>query len=172
MKLSDMEAAIRALDQAQVRFIVVGGVAVAMHGYGRLTYDLDLVVKLDPANVAAAFRALETLGYRPLVPVTAAQFADAATRQRWIVEKGMTVLNFHSDRHRTMNIDVFVSEPFDFDDEYANAYLQELIPGVPMRLARLETMIAMKRAAGRSKDLVDADELMKIKAGLDEKTKR
>lgn len=172
MKVAAMESAIRALEEARVRFIVVGGVAVAMHGYGRLTYDLDLVVWLDPANVRAAFVALATLGYRPLVPVTAEQFGDPQARRRWITEKGMTVLNFHSDRYREMNIDVFVSEPFDFETEYANAYVQELIPGVSMRIASLETLIAMKRAAGRAKDLADADELMKIKAALDEKAKR
>jgi len=169
MNLSDLEAVVRALDGAGVRFVVVGGLAVALHGYSRATYDLDLVVGLEPGNIVAAFGALERLGYRPLVPVTAAQFADSAVRRRWIEEKGMKVLNFHSDRHRETSIDIFVSEPFDFKQEYENAYLQELIPGAPLRVARLETMIAMKRAAGRRKDLADVDELMRIKAALDGK---
>jgi predicted nucleotidyltransferase len=165
MNLPDLEAVVGALDGAGVRFIVVGGLAVAFHGYSRTTYDLDLVVGLEPANIVAAFRALEQLGYRPLVPVTAAQFADSTVRQRWIEEKGMKVLNFNSDRHRETNVDIFVSEPFDFAQEYENAYLQELIPGTPLRVARLETMIAMKRAAGRGKDLADIDELMSVVRG-------
>ena len=81
----------------------------------------------------------------------------------------MTVLNVHSDSHRETNVDVFVTEPFDFDDEYANAWLQELIPGAPLRVARIETIIAMKRLAGRQKDLADVEELMNIKAALDGK---
>jgi hypothetical protein len=169
MNLADTEAIVRALDGAGVRFIVVGGLAVALHGYSRATYDLDLVVRLEPRNIEAAFGALARLGYRPLVPVTAGQFADATVRQRWIDEKGMQVLNFHSDQHRETNVDVFVTEPFDFEKEYARACLQELVPGSPLRVAALETMIAMKRAAGRGKDLADVDELMRIKAALDGK---
>jgi hypothetical protein len=48
MKLSTFEAIVKALGDAQVRFIVVGGVAVAAHRYGRLTHHLDLVIRLEP----------------------------------------------------------------------------------------------------------------------------
>ncbi|MEX2583653.1 MAG: hypothetical protein WD766_10280, partial [Gemmatimonadota bacterium] len=44
-------------------------------------------------------------------------FADPVHRARWIEEKGMTVLSFHSDRHRETPVDVFVAEPFDFAEE-------------------------------------------------------
>lgn len=81
----------------------------------------------------------------------------------------MTVLNFHSDSRSATNIDVFVNEPFDFDVEYANAYVQEIIPGVPLRLVRLETLIALKRSAGRDKDLIDIEALTRISKGLHEK---
>lgn len=163
MKLASIEAIARALDGVGVRYLVVGGVAVALHGYSRATYDLDLVVQLAPANVIAAFRALSALGYRPLVPVTAEQFADAEVRQAWIDQKGMVVLNFASDRHRETNIDFFVTEPFDFDLEYESAYRQELAPGLVLRLARIDLLIEMKRKAGRRKDLVDIDELTRIR---------
>ena len=166
MKLTSIEAVVRALDAAQVLYIVVGGIAVVLHGYGRSTYDLDIVLKLDRANVLAAFAALKPLGYRPRVPITADQFANAEIRNRWIEEKGMMVLNLHSDQHQETNIDLFVTEPFDFEKEYRAAYLQELIPGMPLRVASLDMLIAMKRSAGRQKDLADVDELLKIKGVL------
>ncbi|MEK6610330.1 MAG: hypothetical protein AABZ35_05370, partial [Gemmatimonadota bacterium] len=100
MKLASVEAVVRALNGADVPFIVVGGLAVNAHGYGRFTGDVDLVVQLRPEAIRRAFRALASLGYQPRVPVTADGFADPAQRARWIAEKGMTVLNFHSDRHR------------------------------------------------------------------------
>lgn len=162
MKLADIEAVIGALDAAQVRYIVVGGLAVVLHGYSRATYDLDLVIQLKPANILAAFQALKPLGYRPLVPVSPEQFADADIRQSWIDQKGMMVLNLWSDAHRDTNIDVFVTEPFDFDMEYERALVQELIPGNQLRVASLDTLIAMKRAAGRAKDLADIEELQNI----------
>lgn len=67
------------------RNLIVGGLAVAAHGYGRLTFDLDLVVQLQPE--LRALKALSSLGYVPLVPVAAADFADPAKREAWIREK-------------------------------------------------------------------------------------
>lgn len=159
MKLASIEAIARALNQAGVPFIVVGGLAVNAHGYGRSTQDIDMVVSLDPAAVRAAFAALASLGYAPRVPVTAEGFADPAQRARWMSEKGMTVLNFHSDRHRETPVDVFVAEPFDFDSEHRLALVEEVAPGVPLRIVRLETLVRIKQEAGRPQDLADVAEL-------------
>jgi len=48
MKLASFEAIVHALNGAEVRFIVVGGIAVIAHGYGRTTRDVDLVIQLKP----------------------------------------------------------------------------------------------------------------------------
>jgi hypothetical protein len=47
MKLSSLEAIATALRDADVRYLVVGGLAVAAHGHGRATFDIDLVVQLQ-----------------------------------------------------------------------------------------------------------------------------
>ena len=162
MKLASIEAIARALNDAGVPFIVVGGLAVNAHGYGRATQDIDLVISLDPGAVRAAFQALGSLGYGPRVPVTAEGFADPAQRARWMSEKGMTVLNFHSDRHRETPVDVFVAEPFDFDSEHRLALVEEVAPGVPLRIVRLETLLRIKQDAGRPQDLADVAELRSL----------
>lgn len=159
MRKSSIESIARALNRANVPFIVVGGLAVVAHGYNRNTQDLDLVIRLEPDSIQRAFGALASLGYRPLVPVTAESFADPAQRARWEVEKGMMVLNFHSDQHRQTPVDLFVREPFDFPSEYDSARVEEVAPGVPMRVVRLQTLLALKKAAGRPQDLADIAEL-------------
>lgn len=65
----------------------------------------------------------------------------------------MLVFQLHSDQHRTTPVDVFVYEPFDFDSEYDQALLEPLAPGIDARIIRLETLLEMKRAANRLKDL-------------------
>lgn len=159
MKLASIEQIVRTLNDAGVPFLVVGGLAVAAHGYGRQTQDLDLVIRLDPEVIRKAFQSLAGLGYRPRVPVSADGFADPAQRTRWINEKGMTVLNFHSDQHRDTPVDVFVREPFDFGIEYDSAIVEEVAPGVPVRIVRLETLLRLKQEAGRPQDLADIAEL-------------
>ena len=106
-----------------------------------------------------AFKALETLGYYPRVPISAAQFADASLRAQWIREKGMKVLNFRSDAHRETPVDLFITEPFDFEEEYRSALLQESAPGLAVRILRLDSLLRMKAQAGRGQDLADIDEL-------------
>ncbi|MGH6691047.1 MAG: nucleotidyl transferase AbiEii/AbiGii toxin family protein [Gammaproteobacteria bacterium] len=165
MKLTSIEAFARALNEAGVPFIVVGGLAVNAHGYGRVTQDIDVVLKLEPATVRAAFVALASLGYAPRVPVTADGFADPAQRARWMSEKGMTVLNFHSERHRETPVDVFVSEPFDFATEHRLALVEDVAPGVPLRIVRLETLLRIKQDAGRPQDLADVAELRSLQSG-------
>lgn len=162
MKVSSIEAILAALDSSGVACLVVGGLAVNAHGYGRATFDIDLVVELSPGNVESLFRALAGIGYQPLVPVTASSFADRATRQRWVEEKGMVVLQFFSDLHRETRVDVFATEPFDVPLELGRALMEEIRPGLPVRFVALDTLIAMKKAAGRPKDLDDVDNLERL----------
>jgi hypothetical protein len=159
LNLASLEAIARALESEGVRYLVVGGLAVGAHGYPRLTLDVDVVLSLRRENVLSAFRALSTLGFRPAVPVTAEAFADEAQRERWRSEKGMQVLNFFSDAHRTMPVDVFVTEPFDFEAEYARALVEEIAPGIAMRFVSLATLIAMKESVARARDLDDIEHL-------------
>ena len=160
MRLSSFEAIARALDAGSVRYLVAGGLAVNAHGYLRFTKDLYLVVQLVPDNVMRAFAALEGLGYRPVVPVTAGQFADSGTREGWIRDKGMQVLQFWSDAHRETPVDMFVSEPFEFEQEYRNALVKPLYGTIPVRFVSVPALIRMKREAGRAQDLVDIEELL------------
>ena len=153
MRLASLEAIVAALNSESVRYLVAGGLAVNAHGYIRYTQDVDLVIALDPDNILRAFRTLAMLGYKPLVPITAGQFANAELRGQWIREKGMKVLNFFSDLHRETNIDVFVAEPFDFDREHANALQGELAPALRVRFVSLPALIAMKEPASRPQAL-------------------
>ena len=157
--LEDFEAVVRALNAKGVRFLVAGGLAVVAHGYLRGTKDVDLVIELVPQNIADTFAALESAGYKPMVPITAAQFADPAQRKAWIRDKGMRVLNFWSDKHRGMTVDVFVTEPFSFEEEYRQSLLKPLHGAVPVRFVTIPTLIRMKQAADRPQDRIDIDYL-------------
>jgi predicted nucleotidyltransferase len=159
LELNSFETIIRALNGSGVRYLVVGGMAVVVHGHGRMTHDLDLVIALDHDNVLRAFAALQGLDYRPRVPVTAAQFADPAQRQAWIEHKNMTVLNLYSDRFRTTPVDLFVQEPFDFDRAYENAHVADL-DGIAVHVVDLATLIAMKQVADRT---IDRDDIRHLR---------
>ena len=160
MKLASFDALVKALDDAHVRYLVAGGLAVNAHGLLRFTKDVDLVIQLAPDNIERAFTALGVLGFRPIVPVTASQLADRATREVWIREKGMRVLQFWSDGHPETPVDVFVAEPFEFDEEYRRALIKPL-GLLEVRFVSIPTLIRMKEAADRPQDRIDVDHLRK-----------
>jgi len=163
MKLASVAAVLEAMNRENVRVLVVGGLAVNAHGYLRFTKDADLAIELVPNNIERAFLALASLGYRPHVPITAAQFADPALRASFIRDKDMKILQFWSDAHRETPVDVFVIEPFDFVAEYGQALSESLElpdrPPVNVRYVRIATLIAMKEDVARPRDLDDAQHL-------------
>jgi len=159
VRLASLEAIFRALNDVGVRYLVVGGLAVNAHGYQRLTNDLDLVIQLQHENVLSAFRALSELGYQTSVPVTADQFARAENRKKWQAEKNMQVLCLVSNHHPETPLDIFISEPFDFDREYDAAMRGSIAKGLEVRFVTIPTLIDMKESAGRQRDHDDIQHL-------------
>lgn len=158
-----IEQVLAALEAEQVRYLVVGGVAVVLHGHLRTTADLDLVVELAPDNARRAMEALGTLGFRPPAPVPAEQFLDARSRQAWIDEKGLTVFSLWSDRLPGIEVDLFVKEPFDFGTVHARA-VRVPLDTTTVTVISIEDLVAMKRATGRPIDLADVEALRAIQA--------
>jgi len=65
MKLADLKEVFEALAAEGVRYLVVGGLAVNVHGLRRLTQDLDIVIQLVPQNVERAFNISSARRIRP-----------------------------------------------------------------------------------------------------------
>ncbi len=156
MERRSVEAIIRGLNEADVRYLVVGGLAVVAHGHARFTGDVDLVLDLDPANALRAVEALAALDYRPRAPVPLREFADPARRREWIEAKGLTVFSLASPAHPATEVDLFVEEPFDFAATHARAVRFEVAPGLAATFISRADLVDMKRRAGRPVDLDDA----------------
>ncbi|GMV42785.1 MAG: hypothetical protein AMXMBFR64_45010 [Myxococcales bacterium] len=135
---------------------------MVLHGHPRFTADLDLVVALDEANILAALTALEGLGFSPRAPVPAQSFANAATREEWVRDTGLTVFSLWSPSFPGTEVDRFVTEPFDFDEAYARA-LHITLDEVAVSVASVDDLITMKRRAGRPKGLADIAALDQIR---------
>ncbi len=162
MKLNTLEVVFSTLNNAHVKYIVAGGIAVNIHGYQRMTADLDLVIQLDKENIKCAMKSLQQLGYFPLIPVNADDFSDPAKRSSWIKTKNMQVLSLQSQQHPETTIDIFVTEPFDFELEYNASNVAELTQDINFKIVTIQTLINMKQVAGRAKDLDDIEHLKLI----------
>ena len=154
----EFERVIEALNRSGVPYVIVGGVAVVMHGVDRLTADLDVVIDLDPLKLRPALATLGDLGYRPRAPVPLTDFADADKRKLWAETKNMQVFSLWDPKNELPVLDLFIDYPVDFSQLLANSVAIDL-GGLDTRIASTEDLIDMKRKAGRDKDFQDIEAL-------------
>lgn len=162
MEVRSALAIFGALNSAQAKYLVVGGLAVNAYGYLRFTNDIDLFIALDPENIIATIKTLNGIGFHPKIPVTAEQLADPILRESWRSGKNMLVLQLWSDLHRQTPIDIFVFEPFPFDEAYRRATEFEVAKDFWVPVVPLDRLLQMKTSAGRPQDLHDIEQLKKI----------
>ena len=124
------------------------------------------MVDLSPQEAGRAIQTLLDCGLRPRVPVNALDFADREKRQQWIDEKNMLVFQMVDENDLRRNVDIFVSNPVPFDEMWERSQIVE-IDGVAIRFASIDHMIELKRRAGRPQDLIDLEQLERLKEAND-----
>jgi len=150
-----------ALNAAKAHYVVVGGVACVLHGHVRLTADLDLMVDLETDAAKRVISALTDIGYRPVAPVDPFGLCDPETRESWIEEKHMVVLGMQDPENPLRSVDLFVEEPMDFDGLYERSVVMD-VNNTSVWVASVPDLIALKRQAGRQRDLEDIAELERL----------
>lgn len=160
--MSVYEPIFKILNTAGVRYVVVGGVATLLHGYARLTADVDLAVDLAPQEALKMLRALVGNGFRPQVPVPAEMFADSTIREQWLQEKHMRAFSLVDSTNPMRVVDVLLKPEVPFEELLARS--QNVVVGeTSIRIVSLEDLISLKRSAGRPQDLADIKELEAIR---------
>ncbi len=154
---------ISALNNADARYVIVGGFAAWLHGSPRITIDLDLVVDLEETEARKAIQSLLSIGFKSRLPVDPLLFANANERKRWINEKNMLVFTLLHPAHPGFVVDLLIESPASFDDFNARAR-EVTLDGHQARICSVDDLIAMKQKAGRPQDLADIQTLKRIQS--------
>ncbi|HUO07415.1 MAG TPA: hypothetical protein VM008_03875 [Phycisphaerae bacterium] len=163
MTKASIATIVQTMNDAGVKYLLVGGLAVNAHGYLRLTVDVDLILQFEPTNLLAGIRVLKALGYTPKIPVPIEDFADEAMRRSWREEKGAKVFALRSDVHPETDIDVFITDPLGFDAAYDRRISMEVAAGISATICAYDDLVTLKQSAGRPKDLLDLEQLRKAR---------
>ena len=99
---------IKMLADGDVDFVLVGGLAVALHGYPRLTMDVDVVLAMDDKNLRRFIDAAKAAGLQPTIPVPIDALAQPELIEQWHREKGMLDFSLRSPEARATVIDILV----------------------------------------------------------------
>ena len=131
---------------ASAEFVVIGGWAVAVHGHGRATDDLDILVRPTPENAAKVYKALQAFG-APLAAhgVTADLFAQPEYGYRIGLKPVLIQI-------------LTTISGIGFDEANRDRVLVPLA-GHPVPFIGRVALLANKRAAGRANDLADVEAL-------------
>ncbi len=145
MLSKDFKEFIELLNKHDVKYLVVGGYAVAFHGHPRYTKDMDIWIDLSPQNADKVLSALDEFGFGSL-NLTHDDFLEADQ----IIQLG----------YPPNRIDILTScTGLNFGDCYRDKVDFE-IEGVRVQFIDIENLKKNKRSTGRTQDLADAENLM------------
>lgn len=156
------EEIFRALNKARIQYIVVGGVAVNLHGYTRFTGDLDLLVLLEENNLKKMDEVMQSLKYSERLSVSILELKNEVQVKKWLKEKNLKAYSFTPPKNNPLQIDIIMEESLKFK-EFQKKKTSKRISGVSIPLVSIQDLIKMKKKANRSQDREDLKALIKLK---------
>lgn len=153
----------RALEKHQVRYLLVGGLAMNLHGVPRMTMDVDLVLVMDEDNLDRFIACAGELNLTPSVPVPLKDLKNPEQRRFWHEHKRMIAFGLQNTQARipTM-VDVLIAPCIDIDLAMQRAVVRDL-DGTQVLLASIEDMITLKTDTGRAQDESDIEFLERVR---------
>ena len=160
--MSFFESVFKKFYESDVNYLVVGGVAVNLHGYLRFTGDLDILVLIESKNLDKLDQAMKELGYTERLSISIKDLEDEAKVTRWMGEKNLKAFTFLPPSENPLQIDIVIEGSLNFLKLAKNKEIKE-IGGVPIPIVSIDDLIIMKKHAGRDKDRLDVEALLELK---------
>ena len=132
------------LERDKVRYVVVSGMAVVLHGYVRSVVDLDIVIDRSPDEADRAMMALAASGFVPSIPLPLST---------------LTVMRMFDGMNR--EVDVFARYHVAFEELMSASEMVRVGDGM-VRVASVEHVIRAKRITGRPHDVEDVAGLLGV----------
>ena len=129
---------------------------MVLHGVPRMTFDLDILVDDDDANMQRLVDVFEQEGFRPRLPVALRELADANARKRWIEERNLIAFTVTHPTRIMEEVDVVLVAPVSWLEVAASLVFRE-IEGTRVPVVGRSLLRRIKLATGREKDRSDAE---------------
>ena len=143
-----LETVCQALDKAGVRYAIVGGYAVALHGAVRGTVDVDCVINWNVKSLRQAEKAINGIGLESRLPVTAEDIFQF--REEYILNRNLLAWSFYNPKDLSQQLDLLIY--FDLKGKKTKSFA---IGDQIIKVLDKKALIAMKRQSGRPQDLAD-----------------
>ncbi|HID70359.1 MAG TPA: hypothetical protein EYP35_07865 [Desulfobacterales bacterium] len=149
------------LHECNVKYLLIGGLAVNLHGIPRMTMDIDLVVALDSENLSNFVQAAEKLQLKPVLPLALSDLLIPEKRLHWAKDRNMIAFALQPPELGDPTLDILIDPPIDIETAFERSVCRDLA-GTRITLASIEDMILLKKASGRMQDVADIEHLEKL----------
>lgn len=146
----------------RVDYVLIGGLAIALHGVERATMDIDVTVAMTPDNLASLVEMARELGMTPIGPVALDTLADPEQLATWHRERNLEAFALRAPGLAGVTLDVLLYPPVDYAS-MRNRAVTFIAGDTPIVVACIDDMIALKQAVGRPIDLADIEHLKRLK---------
>lgn len=151
-----------ALHDADVRYLIVGGVAVNLLGCPRFTNDIDILLALDAKNMQAMKKAMSALGYEQRIPLALDELGDEKRALQLMREKNLLAYTFFNPKKPLYSVDVIVGPSLQFD-RYSKHRTHANVWGLSLPVICIDDLIGLKKESNREKDALDVAALLEYK---------
>jgi len=155
------EDVLREFQNENVKYILVGGMALNLLGSMRGTIDLDILVHMSSENLKKIVLILSSLGYGVKQPIDPLKIADDGIRKDWIDNKHMKAFNFFKDSD-LKEVDIIIDSPISYADAIKDP-VNIKIGDLTIPVISIDNLIEMKQFSGREIDKVDIGDLIRLK---------
>lgn len=153
----------QALQDHQVRYLLVGGLAMNLHGVPRMTMDVDLLLVMDTDNLDRFIACAEHLNLAPVIPVPLTALKNAELRHEWHTQRHMIAFALQNNQaHIPILVDILIAPPLDVDAAYRRAITRD-VNGLCVKVASIDDLITLKLRTGRAQDESDIEHLERIR---------
>jgi len=156
-----IQEVVGALEELKVKYAIIGGYALAMHGIIRSTVDVDLVIQLTEKDLTAAQLAFAKIGLTSQLPLKAKDIANF--RLEYIANRNLKAWSFVDYSNPLRVVDILLTKSVK-----DIKIVKKSLGGKKINVASLQDLLKLKQAAGREQDLLD---IKSIKEVLNEKNK-
>jgi len=148
-----------AFESAKLKYAVVGGYALALHGIVRATMDVDFVLTLKQSDYETAEKALGKINLQSRLPIRAQDVIKM--RLEYIENRNLIAWSFVDYKNPSRQVDILITK------DLKDLQTQKVsVGGRKINVATLAELLQMKKEAGRPQDLID---IKSIKEKLNEK---
>jgi hypothetical protein len=152
-----------ALNRHKVDYLLIGGLAVSLHGVERATMDVDITVAMNPGNLSALIDTAKELKLTPVLPVPLESLSNIELMRDWHAQRHLEAFALRTPDLAGVTIDVLLFPPVDFAGMTARA-VEFDVAGTWIKVVSIDDLIALKSAVGRPIDISDVEHLQRIRS--------